>query len=67
MPIARLITYFGNFVFGFFRHFSCVIFLMLLFRLAHFTMQNVNKDYVIFSYFSNFVTKPDERKGMKQT
>ena len=33
-PNARLITNFGNFVFGFFHYFGCVIFFTLNFRFA---------------------------------
>ena len=31
-----------------------MIFSSVFFRLAHLALQNVNKDYVIFSYFCNF-------------
>ena len=31
------------------------------FRLAHLALQNVNKDYVIFWYFPNFVAKSDQK------
>ena len=41
---ARLITYFGNFVFVFFCHFSCEIFFTLNFQLARLALQNVKKD-----------------------
>ena len=37
------------FVFWYFGHFSCVIFFPFSSRLAQFALQNVNKDYVIFS------------------
>ena len=41
------------------------------FRLAHLALQNVNKDYVIFSYFCNFVAKNDKKpktkNGMNET
>ena len=52
-----------TFVFGFwyFGHFKCVIFFPVYFRLAHLAFQNVNKDYVIFSYFHNFVAKSDQK------
>ena len=38
-------------IFGFwyFGHFSCMIFFPVLFRLAHLALQNLNKDYIIFS------------------
>ena len=35
-------------------------------RLARLALQNVNKDYVIFSYFSNFVTKTDKKLKIKK-
>ena len=42
-----------------------------IFRLAHLTMQNVNKDYVMFSHFCNFVAKIDQepktKNGMNET
>ena len=34
------------------------------FRLAHLALQNVNKDYIIFSYFHNFVAKSDQKPEM---
>ena len=44
-------------------------FLSIFFRLAHLALQYVNKDYVIFSYFHNFVAKSDQKpktnNGMK--
>ena len=40
-------------------------FLSVFFRLAHLALQNVNKDYVIFSYFRNFVAKSDQRPKTK--
>ena len=46
-------------------------FLSVFSCLAHLTLQNVNKDYVIFSYFGNFVTKSDQKlktkNGMNET
>ena len=46
-------------------------FFLFVFRLAHLTLQNVNKDYVIFSYFCNFVPKniqkPKTKNGKKGT
>jgi hypothetical protein len=35
------------------------------FGLAHLALQNVNKDYVIFLYFRNFVAKCDQKPKMK--
>jgi len=35
------------------------------FRLAHFALQNVIKDYIIFSYFRNFVAKSDQKPKTK--
>ena len=50
--------------------FSCVIFFSF-FCLAHFALQNVNKDYVIFLCFCNFITKSDQKpktkNGMNET
>ena len=40
---------FSSFGFWYFGHFSCVIFFPVLTRLAHLALQNVNKDYIIFS------------------
>jgi hypothetical protein len=37
----------------------------VIFRLAHIALQNVNKDYVIFSYFRNFVAKSDHKRKTK--
>ena len=46
-------------------------FLSGFFRLAHLVLQNVNKDYVIFSYFHNFIAKSDQepktKNGMNET
>ena len=39
-----------------------MIFFTLNFHLA---LQNVNKDYIIFSYFGNFVAKTDENQKPK--
>ena len=35
------------------------------FRLAHLASQNLNKDYVIFLYFHNFVAKSDQKPKTK--
>jgi len=40
-------------------------FFPVFFRLAHFALQNVNKDYVIFLYFHNFVAKSDQKPKAK--
>ena len=42
-------------------------FISVFFRLAHLALQNVNKDYVIFLYFSNFVNKTDQKRKMGWT
>ena len=46
-------------------------FRLLVFGLSHLALQNVNKDYVIFSYFRNFGTKsgqkPRTKNGMNET
>ena len=52
---------FSSFGFWYFGHFSCVIFFPVFFRLAHLALQNVNKDYIIFLYFRNFITKSDQK------
>ena len=52
-------------------HSSCVIIYPVFFSLAHLALQNVNKDYVIFLYFRNFVAKSDQKaktkNGMNET
>ena len=62
---------FLSFGFWYFGHFSCMIFFPVFFRLAHLALQNVNKDYVIFSYFRNFIAKSDQKpktkNGMNET
>jgi hypothetical protein len=40
-------------------------FLSVFFRLGHLALQNENKDYVIFSYFRNFVDKSDQKPKIK--
>ena len=40
---------FLSFGFWYFGHFSCMIFFLVFFHLAHLALQIVNKDYVIFS------------------
>ena len=42
-------------------------FLSIFFCLAHLALQNVNKDYVIFLYFRNFVAKSDQKRKMGWT
>ena len=46
LSIVLFIPYFRLWYFG---HFSFVIFFLVFFHLAHLALQNVNKDYVIFS------------------
>ena len=62
---------FSSFGFWYFGHFSCVIFFPFFFCLAHLALQNVNKDYITFSYFRNFVPKSDQKpktkNGMNET
>ena len=48
--------------FFFFCLLTCMIFFTLYFRLARLALQNVNKDYVIFLYFCNIVTKNDKKR-----
>ena len=52
---------FSSFGFWYFGHFSCMIFFPVFFHLAHLDLQNVNKDYVTFSYLRNFDTKNDQK------
>ena len=40
-------------------------FLSGFFRLAHLALQNVSKDYIIFSYFCNFIAKSDQKPKTK--
>ena len=40
-------------------------FLSSFFCLAHLALQNVNKDYVIFTYFCNFDAKSDQKPKTK--
>ena len=40
-------------------------FFFIFFHLVHLALQNVNKDYIIFLYFCNFVTKSDQKPKMK--
>ena len=46
-------------------------FSFLFFHLAYLVLQNVNKDYIIFLYFRNFIVKGDQKpktkNGMKET
>ena len=62
---------FLSFGFWYFGHFSCVIFFPVFFCLAHLALQNVNKDYIIFSYFHIFFAKSDQKpktkNGMNET
>ena len=62
---------FSSFGFWYFGHFCCVIFFQVFFHLAHLALRNVNKDYVIFSYFHNFISKSDQKpktkNGMNKT
>ena len=51
--------------FWYFSHFSCVIYFPVFFHLAHLALQNVNKDYVKFSYFSNVIAKSDQKPKTK--
>ena len=56
---------FASFDFWYFGHFSWVIIFPVFFCLAHLALQNVNKDYVIFLYFRNFVAKSDQKPKRK--
>ena len=40
-------------------------FLSVFFCLAHLALQNVNKDYITFSYFRNFIAKSDKKPKTK--
>ena len=65
MTFVSFIPYFHLSVFG---HFSCVI---SFFPSTHLVLQNVNKAYIIFLYFRNFVAKsdpkPKKKNGMNET
>ena len=58
-------SHFFSFDFWYFDHFSCMIFFPLFFCLAHLALQNVNKDYAIFSYFCIFSAKSDQKPKTK--
>ena len=68
--ICFVLPIFLSFVFWYFGHFSCPIFFPF-FCLAHLALQNVNKDYIIFLYFRNFIAKSDQKpktkNGMNET
>jgi hypothetical protein len=51
--------------FWYFGHFSCVIFVLVFFSLAHLALQNVKKDYIIFLYFRNFIAKSEQKPKTK--
>ena len=55
---------------SFIPYFRLLVFGILVTLVARFfsrlALQNVNKDYVIFSYFSNFVTKTDKKLKIKK-
>ena len=57
--VVSFIPYFRRLVFGNLVTLVCD-FLSVFFHLAHLALQNVNKDYVIFLYFCNFVAKSDQ-------
>jgi hypothetical protein len=40
-------------------------FLLVFFRLAHLALHNVNKEYVIFLHFCNFVAKSEKKPKTK--
>ena len=40
-------------------------FRLLVFGLSHLALQNVNKDYTIFSYFRNFIAKSAKKQKTK--
>ena len=55
------------FIFWFLEFWSFLLpdFLSVFFRLANLALQNVNKDYVIFLYFCNFIAKSDQKPKTK--
>ena len=65
------IPYFCLLVFGILVTLVAWFSFRFFFRLAHLALQNVNKDYVIFLYFRNFVDKSDQKpktkNGMNET
>ena len=54
-----------SFGFWYFGHFSCVIFFLFFFRLAHLALQNVNKDYATFCIF--LTLSPKVTKNQRRT
>jgi len=48
-----------------------MIFFPVFFRLVHLALQNVNKGYLIFSFFRNIIAKSDQKpktkNGMNET
>ena len=67
MPLHYCLVHliFLSFGLWYFGHFRCMIFFPGFFHLAQLALQNVNKDYVIFSYFRNFVTKSYQKPKRK--
>ena len=68
---VSFIPYFRLLVFGILVTLVVWFSFLSFFHLSHLALQNVNKDYIIFSYFHNFVTKSDRKprtkKGMNET
>ena len=68
---VSFIPYFGLLVFGILVTLVAWFFSPLFSRLAHLALQNVNKDYIIFSHFCNFIAisdqKPKTKNGMNET
>ena len=60
---VQFISYFCRLVFGI----LVTLVAWFSFCFAHFAFQNVNKDYVIFLYFCNFVAKSDQKWKMGWT
>ena len=62
--------YFVSFIPYFYLFFGILVTLVAWFsfrfyRLAHLALQNINKDYIIFSYFSNMVARSDQKPKTK--
>ena len=61
LTYVSFIPYFRLLVFGILVTLVAWFSFCFFFCLAHLTLQNVNKHYIIFSYFHNFVAKSDQK------
>ena len=65
--LVSFILYFHLLVFGILVTLVAWFLFQFFFHLAHLALQNVNKDYIIFLYFRNFVAKSDQKRKMGWT